>query len=51
MMMMMMIIIKVNLQMPIWSQQLNTGYGEMNDDDDENKSPESDMVAVSEHWV
>ena len=30
MMMMMMIIIKANLQMPIWSQQVNTGY-----DDDE----------------
>ena len=40
-------IIKSNLQMPIWWQQVNTGCGEMNDDgDDDNnksKSPDADM--------
>ena len=46
-------IIKSNLQMPIWWQQVNTGCGEMNDDNDDNKikSPDADMVAASEHWV
>ena len=36
--MMMMIIIKANLQMSIWWQQVNTRCGEMNDDDDENNN-------------
>ena len=44
MMMMMMIVIKANPQMPIWWQEVNTGCGEMNDDDD-------NMVAASQHWV
>ena len=37
-------IIKSNLQMPIWWQQVNTGCGEMNDDgdDDNNKSKSPD---------
>ena len=42
MMMMMMIVIKANPQMPIWWQEVNTGCGEMND---------ADMVAASQHWV
>ena len=51
--MMMMMIKKTNLLMPIWWQQVNTGYGEMNDDDfnNENKSPNANMVAASEDWV
>ena len=52
MMMMMMIIIKANPQMPIWWQEVNTGCGEMNDDDNnESESPDADMVAASQHWV
>ena len=52
-MMVMRIIIKANLQMPIWWQQVNTGYGEMNDDDfnNENKSAKVNMVTASEDWV
>ena len=51
--MMMMMIIKANLQMPILWKQVKSGCGEMNDDDDNNESesPDADMVAASKHWV
>ena len=51
--MMMMMIKKTNLLMPIWWQQVYTGYGEMNDDDfnNENKSAKVNMVSASEDWV
>ena len=41
------------MMMIIWLRQVNTGYGEMNDDNDDNKikSPDADMVAASKHWV
>ena len=47
-MMMMIIIIQANLQMPIWWQQTNTGCWEMNDDDeddddDDNESESPDV--------
>ena len=56
-MMIMMIIIKVNLQMLICWQQVNTWCGEMNDDDDDDdndnnsKSPDANMVVASEQCV
>ena len=52
--MMMMKIIKANLQMPILWKQVKSGCGEMNDDDDDNnesESPDADMVAASEQCV
>ena len=54
--MMMMMMIKANLQMPILWKQVKSGCGEMNDDDDddnnnESESPDADMVAASKHWV
>ena len=56
MMRIMIMIIKVNLQMPIWWQQVNNVCRKMNDDDEDNdnnksESPNADMVAASEHWV
>ena len=53
-MMIVTMIMKSNLQMPIWWQQVNTGCGEMNDDNDDNnktESPDVDMLAASEHSV
>ena len=50
-------IIKVNLQMLICWQQVNTRCGEMNDDDDDDdndnnsKSPDANMVVASEQCV
>ena len=54
MMIWIMMIIKVNLQMLIWSQLVTTGCGEMGDDDDddkENESSDANMVAASEYWL
>ena len=54
MMRIMIMILKVNLQMPIRSQLVNTGCGEMGDDDDddkENESSDANMVAASEYWL
>ena len=57
MMRIMIMIIKVNLQMSIWWQQVNNVCGKMNDNDEDNdndnksESPDADMVAASEQCV